>query len=110
MRKLAVSFSLILSINYPAYCVGVISVCAVMTGVLILAYKLEKWKVEYKLYAAQEFLQFGLLVGFAVFIMLGEGYLTGFKVYFAWGMIFLAVIILLIYLIFSIFLVVLWII
>ena len=72
-RKLVVAASLILSVNYPAYCVGVLSVCNITALLLILAYKMEKWNVEMKFNAIGEGLQLLLMIGFAIFIMIGEG-------------------------------------
>ncbi len=46
VRKVVVALSLILSVNYPAYCIGVLSVCNITAILLIHAYKVEKWKVE----------------------------------------------------------------
>jgi hypothetical protein len=40
---------------------------------LILAYKMEKWNMEMKFNAIGEGLQLLLMIGFAIFIMIGEG-------------------------------------
>lgn len=40
VRKVVVAASLILSVNYPAYCIGVLSVCNITALLLIIAYKL----------------------------------------------------------------------
>lgn len=55
-------------------------------------------------------MQLILMIGFAIFIMIGEGNYTNFKVYFSWILIFLSIAILLLYLIFSLLLLIFWII
>ena len=50
-RKMLTALSLMLSVNYPAYCIGVLSVCNITAFLLIPAYKLERWKVETRLHA-----------------------------------------------------------
>ncbi len=50
-RKVVTALSLMLSVNYPAYCIGVLSVCNITALLLIPAYKLERWKVETRLHA-----------------------------------------------------------
>lgn len=44
LRKILVASSLILGLNYPIYCIGVLSVTNITAVLLILSYKLEKWK------------------------------------------------------------------
>ena len=39
-RKVVTALSLMLSVNYPAYCIGVMSVCNITAMLLIPAYKL----------------------------------------------------------------------
>lgn len=39
-RKAVVALSVILSVNYPAYCIGLLSVCSITASVLIMSYKL----------------------------------------------------------------------
>lgn len=107
-RKLVTCLSLILSVNYPAYVIGVLSVCAVTAAVLIYAYKLEKWKVETVVNVIGELMQLVMMVGFAIFVMIGEGYQTGFKQYFGYVLIFAILGILIFYLLFQMFLFVLW--
>lgn len=39
-RKLVTALSLMLSVTYPAYCIGVLSVCNVTAALLITSYRL----------------------------------------------------------------------
>lgn len=39
-RKVVTALSVMLSVNYPAYCIGVLSVCNITALLLIPAYKL----------------------------------------------------------------------
>ena len=45
VRKIVLSIALVLSINYATYMIGVCAVVSLTSAVLIMAYKLEKWKV-----------------------------------------------------------------
>lgn len=53
-------------------------------------------------------MQLVMIVGFAIFVMIEEGYQTGFKQYFGYVLIFAILGILLFYLLFQLFLFVLW--
>lgn len=75
---------------------------------LIYAYKLEKWKVETVVNVIGELMQLVMMVGFAIFVMIGEGYQTGFKAGFGYVLVFVVIAILLFYLLFQMFLFVLW--
>lgn len=79
IRKIVVALSLILSVNYPAYCIGVLSVTNITAILLIHSYKLEKWRLEMQFNALGEGLQLILMILYAVFIMIGEGNQTSFK-------------------------------
>ena len=45
-RKAIIALSLLLSVNYPAYCIGIMSVSNITAILLILSYKVERWKQE----------------------------------------------------------------
>jgi hypothetical protein len=62
-----------------------------------------------KFNALGEGLQFGLMILLAIFIMVGEGNLTNYKVNLAWGIIIVAILIMLYYIVFSILEFTLWI-
>jgi hypothetical protein len=51
IRKLLISGAVVLSIKDAIYAVGVISVCNLTAAILLLTYKLEKYKVETKFLA-----------------------------------------------------------
>ena len=44
-RKFLIAAIVVISRDSPIYIVGVISVCNLTAGILMLAYKLEKWRV-----------------------------------------------------------------
>lgn len=108
IRKIVVALSLILSVNYPAYCIGVLSVTNITAILLINSYKMEKWRMETRFNAFGEGLQLVLMIGMAIFIMIGEGNQTNFKANFSYFLVIISVGILIYYILFSLFLFSLW--
>ena len=45
VRKIILSLALTLSINYATYMIGVCAIVSLISSILVMAYKLEKWKV-----------------------------------------------------------------
>jgi hypothetical protein len=108
LRKLLLGLVVVLSVENPTYMIGVAAVLSLMSGILVGAYGMEKWRVETRFNAAMEISQAILMIIFAVFAITGDGPSTTLRVYLSWAIVFLTLAICLAYLIFSIFSFVLW--
>jgi hypothetical protein len=103
LRKLLISGAVVLSTQDSIYAVGIISVCNVSTALLLLTYKMEKYRWETRFLATGEMLQLFTLVCLSFFIMIGEGNQTTAKVGLCWIIVGSAIAILGIYIIESCF-------
>jgi hypothetical protein len=80
VRKLLISGAVVLSVKDAIYAVGVISVCNLTAAILIMTYKLEKYRVESRFLVGCEVAQLLVQGMLSFFIMIGEGYSTDSKV------------------------------
>lgn len=61
---------------------------SIMSGILVGAYGMEKWKVETKFNAGMEIMQAILLIFFAIFAIVGSGAHTSFRLVLGWIILF----------------------
>jgi hypothetical protein len=79
LRKLLIGGAVVLSLKDAIYAIGIISVCNLTTAILILTYKLEKYRSESRFLAGCELGQLVLQACLSFFIMIGEGNSTDAK-------------------------------
>lgn len=80
LRKMLISGAVVLSLKDAIYAIGIMSVCNLTAAVLILTYKLEKYRYQSRFLAGCEVGQLLLQCCLSFFIMVGEGNATHAKV------------------------------